>query len=108
MEGVQSRLNVRSKFQDVGHLKASPPIPLYFLCSATSKQLQLPGTQMALSLEGKPAGSTEEYDMGRTGVEHIQGDALGGTSHDALDMYRMGKKQELRVGSSGTPPGGFH
>ncbi|KAJ4392761.1 hypothetical protein N0V91_011276 [Didymella pomorum] len=51
---------------------------------------------MATSLEHKPAGSVEEYDMGQIGVERIHGAALGGTSHDAQDMYRMGKKQELR------------
>ena len=48
--------------------------------------------------EGSLLGSSvEEYDMGQTGVERIHGDALGGTSHDAQDMYRMAKKQELRV-----------
>ncbi|KAF2630415.1 amino acid permease-like protein [Macroventuria anomochaeta] len=51
---------------------------------------------MAASIEGKPAGSVEEYDMGHNGIDRIHGDALGGTSHDAQDMYRMGKKQELR------------
>lgn len=52
---------------------------------------------MVASLEKKPAGSVEEYDMGQIGVERIHGAALGETSHDAQDMYRMGKKQELRV-----------
>lgn len=47
--------------------------------------------------EGKPAGLVEEYDIGRHEAERIHGDALGGTSHDAQDMHRMGKKQELRV-----------
>jgi choline transport protein len=54
---------------------------------------------MATSFDGKLAGSVEKYDMGHSGVERIRGDALGGTSHDAQDMYRMGKKQELRVSS---------
>lgn len=52
---------------------------------------------MAAFGEGKPSGSIEEYDMGRNGIERIHGDALGGTSYDAQDMHRMGKKQELRV-----------
>ena len=47
--------------------------------------------------EGKPSGAVEEYDMSHNGVERIYGDVLGGTSYDAQDMYRMGKKQELRV-----------
>ena len=42
--------------------------------------------------------------MGNNGVERVHGDALGGTSHDARDMYRMGKKQELRVSSALTRP----
>lgn len=52
---------------------------------------------MATFGESKPSGSVEEYDMGHNAVERVHGDALGGTSHDAQDMYRMGKKQELRV-----------
>ena len=52
---------------------------------------------MAMSIGSKPEGSIEEYDMGHNGVERIRGGTLGGTSHDARDMHRMGKKQELRV-----------
>lgn len=54
---------------------------------------------MAPLSESKPSGSVEEYDMEHTRVDRIHGDALGGTSHDAQDMHRMGKKQELRVNS---------
>lgn len=39
----------------------------------------------------------EEFNLGDNGIERTHGDALGGTSHDAQDMYRMGKQQELRV-----------
>lgn len=52
---------------------------------------------MAPTGQHKPAGSVEEYDMGHESVERVHGDALGGTSYDARDMQRMGKKQELRV-----------
>lgn len=38
--------------------------------------------------------------MGHDGVERVHGDRLGGTSYDARDMQRMGKKQELRVSQS--------
>ena len=54
---------------------------------------------MALFSESKPSDSVEEYDMGHIGVDRTHGDALGGTSYDAQDMHRMGKKQELRVSS---------
>lgn len=44
--------------------------------------------------------STEEYDIGShesNAADMMHAGALGGTSHDASDMQRMGKKQELRV-----------
>jgi choline transport protein len=44
--------------------------------------------------------NTDEYDIGSNATnneDRIHTSALGGTSHDAQDMYRMGKKQELRV-----------
>lgn len=49
--------------------------------------------------ETKTANSVEEYDMGSPSADRMHASALGGTSHDAQDMYRMGKKQELRVSS---------
>ena len=52
---------------------------------------------MAVVVRGKPANSLEEYEMSGDCVERLHGDTLGGTSHDARDMQRMGKKQELRV-----------
>lgn len=52
---------------------------------------------MAGSLERKPTGSVEDFNLGDYSIERINDDALGGTSHDAQDMYRMGKQQELRV-----------
>jgi hypothetical protein len=52
---------------------------------------------MAISGESKPADSVEEYDIGSNVADGMHTSALGGTSHDAQDMRRMGKKQELRV-----------
>lgn len=52
---------------------------------------------MAATGQHKPAESIEEYDMGHEGVERVYSNTLGGTSFDARDMQRMGKKQELRV-----------
>ncbi|CAO2649329.1 Nn.00g067140.m01.CDS01 [Neocucurbitaria sp. VM-36] len=51
---------------------------------------------MAAFGEAKTANSIEEYDIGSPDADRIHASALGGTSHDAQDMYRMGKKQELR------------
>lgn len=42
--------------------------------------------------EEKRIGSPEEHT-----VVHDEFNSLGGTSQDAQDMSRMGKKQELRV-----------
>ncbi|KAF2029012.1 amino acid permease-like protein [Setomelanomma holmii] len=44
----------------------------------------------------KIVNSVEGYDDGGSHVNGVHGDALGCTEHDALDMQRMGKKQELR------------
>jgi choline transport protein len=45
--------------------------------------------------------NAEEFDISSNGTTHdadrMHTGALGGTSHDASDMERMGKKQELRV-----------
>lgn len=44
--------------------------------------------------------NAEEYDTGSNGsgeAGRMHASALGGTAHDAEDMQRMGKKQELRV-----------
>jgi choline transport protein len=44
--------------------------------------------------------NAEEYDISNNGTQdadRMHTGALGGTSHDAMDMHRMGKKQELRV-----------
>jgi len=44
--------------------------------------------------------NAEEYDTGSNGsgeAGRMRASALGGTAHDAEDMQRMGKKQELRV-----------
>ena len=58
---------------------------------------------MAIFGESKIANA-EEYDISNNGSNNGSNDAdrmhtgaLGGTSHDAQDMHRMGKKQELRV-----------
>jgi hypothetical protein len=54
---------------------------------------------MAILGEAKIANA-EEYDIGSNGssaADRMHASALGGTAHDALDMHRMGKKQELRV-----------
>lgn len=52
---------------------------------------------MAVFDETKTANAIDEYDVGSPVSEQMHASALGGTSHDALDMHRMGKKQELRV-----------
>lgn len=54
---------------------------------------------MAATRELKTTNSVEEYDMSSPDADRMHASALGGTSHDAQDMYRMGKKQELRVSS---------
>jgi hypothetical protein len=44
--------------------------------------------------------NSEEYDIGNHGTneaDRLHISVLGGTSHDAQDMHRIGKKQELRV-----------
>jgi choline transport protein len=54
---------------------------------------------MAILGETKIANA-EEYDIGSNATndaDRMHTSALGGTSHDAQDMHRMGKKQELRV-----------
>ncbi|CAN9373070.1 unnamed protein product [Alternaria alternata] len=54
---------------------------------------------MAIFGEAKIANA-EEYDIGSNGssaADRMHASALGGTAHDASDMHRMGKKQELRV-----------
>lgn len=56
---------------------------------------------MAIFGEAKIANA-EEYDIGSNGssaADRMHASALGGTAHDASDMHRMGKKQELRVWS---------
>ncbi|KAI4951198.1 hypothetical protein J4E91_003904 [Alternaria rosae] len=53
---------------------------------------------MAIAGESKIANA-EEYDTGSNDsgeVGRMHASALGGTAHDAEDMQRMGKKQELR------------
>lgn len=52
---------------------------------------------MAYSADSKTPGSVEEYDLGGNNVDTMRSSAMGGTQNDAHDMYRMGKKQELRV-----------
>jgi hypothetical protein len=50
--------------------------------------------------------NAEEYDIGSNGfsaADRMHASALGGTAHDASDMHRMGKKQELRVLSPTEP-----
>jgi hypothetical protein len=54
---------------------------------------------MAIQREAKIA-NVEEYDIGSnesSATDRMHTSALGGTAHDASDMHRMGKKQELRV-----------
>lgn len=51
---------------------------------------------MGIFGEAKTANALEEYDITSNHVDLMHTGALGGTSHDAQDMYRMGKKQELR------------
>lgn len=54
---------------------------------------------MAIAGKSKIANA-EEYDTGSNDsgeVGRMHASALGGTAHDAEDMQRMGKKQELRV-----------
>jgi hypothetical protein len=54
---------------------------------------------MAILGEMKIANA-EEYDIGSNAsnnADRMHTSALGGTPHDAQDMHRMGKKQELRV-----------
>jgi choline transport protein len=54
---------------------------------------------MAIFGESKIANA-EEYDLGSdesSAPGGMHAGALGGTAHDASDMQRMGKKQELRV-----------
>jgi choline transport protein len=61
----------------------------------------VPSPAMAILGETKIV-NVEEYDIGSNATHDADGihtSALGGTSHDAQDMHRMGKKQELRVGN---------
>ena len=54
---------------------------------------------MAIFGDSKPRLS-EEYDIGSNSSQHterMQVGVFGGTSHDASEMHRMGRKQELRV-----------
>jgi hypothetical protein len=56
---------------------------------------------MANLQEDKFVNSVGEYGIRSDGGDEADGTqsgVLGGTYHDARDMYRMGKKQELRVG----------
>ena len=53
---------------------------------------------MSFSEASKTAnGGVEEYELGDNHVDAMRSSAMGGTQSDAQDMYRMGKKQELRV-----------
>ncbi|KAK1920417.1 hypothetical protein P3342_002714 [Pyrenophora teres f. teres] len=55
---------------------------------------------MAIFKDSKPRVSVEEYDVGSNSpqdAERMQVGAFGGANHDASDMHRIGKKQELRV-----------
>lgn len=52
---------------------------------------------MAFFNENKTLDNIEEYDVGSNEAERVHVSALGGTAHDAQEMHRMGKKQELRV-----------
>jgi len=55
---------------------------------------------MAIFGDSKPRLSVEEYDIGSNSsqdAERMQVGAFGGTSRDASEMHRMGRKQELRV-----------
>jgi choline transport protein len=57
---------------------------------------------MAILGEAKIVNA-DEYDIGSNGsgeAGRINTSALGGTAHDASDMQRMGKKQELRASPS--------
>jgi hypothetical protein len=49
---------------------------------------------MVMPSEIKVTGAVQEHDVGSSDAF---ADALGGTQHDAQDMRRMSKKQELRV-----------
>ncbi|KAI2487155.1 Amino acid transporter [Pyrenophora tritici-repentis] len=54
---------------------------------------------MAIFKDSKPRVSVAEFDIGISSsqdAERLQVGAFGGTNHDASDMHRMGKKQELR------------
>ncbi|KAE8842000.1 hypothetical protein HRS9139_01297 [Pyrenophora teres f. teres] len=54
---------------------------------------------MAIFKDSKPRVSVEEYDVGSNSpqdAERMQVGAFGGANHDASDMHRIGKKQELR------------
>ncbi|CBY00789.1 similar to amino acid permease [Plenodomus lingam JN3] len=51
---------------------------------------------MAFFREAKTINAIKEYDASSNDADRIQGSPLGGTLHDAQDMNRMGKKQELR------------
>ena len=55
----------------------------------------------AMSAGNKPDSFLEECEMrGNSTAARSHGETLGGTTFDARDMNRMGKKQELRVSYS--------
>ncbi|RMZ70983.1 hypothetical protein GMOD_00008658 [Pyrenophora seminiperda CCB06] len=75
----------------------SDPFFCHSLVACTAPR---PCKEMAIFTDSKPRVSVEEYDVGSSSssqdAERMQVGALGGIGHDASDMHRMGKRQELR------------